>query len=191
MQNPSRFLLFPVLALLMFSTRSQHFGSSLHLPDASLAVFFLAGFYLRGKFVFPLLLAAAVLSDYVAIAYFGVSDFCVSPAYVFLIPAYAAPWAAGVWLRGKACWQWASLLPLAGAWSLGVSLAFLVSDGSFYWLSGRYPASSLSQYVEQAGEYFLPYVSGPLAYLALAAALHGLFRSLQALRPLGGHETRR
>ncbi|MGH8472507.1 MAG: hypothetical protein ACREVJ_08675, partial [Gammaproteobacteria bacterium] len=47
------------LALLMAATRSHHFAATLHLPDASWAVFFLAGFYLRPLWVFPALLALA------------------------------------------------------------------------------------------------------------------------------------
>lgn len=44
--------LFLVLALVMAATRINHFGA---LPDASWAVFFLAGFYLRGsaRWAFP------------------------------------------------------------------------------------------------------------------------------------------
>lgn len=182
MQNPSKFILPSALALLMLATRSHHFGSSLHLPDATLAVFFLAGFYLRGKFVYPLLLAEAVLIDTVAIAHFGVSDFCVSPAYVFLAPAYAAPWAAGIWLRGRVAWNWASVLSLAAALSAGTALAFLFSNGSFYWLSGRYPDPHWGQYVERAAHYFPPYLSSPVMYVAFAVALHGVFHGLQALR---------
>lgn len=188
MKNPNRYLLPLSLALLMLATRSDHFGSTIHLPDASLAVFFLAGFYLRGKWVFPSLLALAVLIDSVAIAHFGVSDFCVSPAYVFLIPAYAAPWAAGFWLRGKIGWDWASLPLLAGAWLAGSSLAFLASNGSFYWLSGRYADPNWAQYIERAGQYFLPYLTSPVAYVALAVALHGLFHALRNQRPADGHE---
>lgn len=188
MQYLSKFVIPSALALLMLATRSDHFGSSLHLPDASLAVFFLAGFYLRGKFVFPLLLTEAVLIDYVAIAHFGVSDFCVSPAYVFLIPAYAAPWAAGIWLRRKAAWNWASLPVLAGSLLVGTASAFLFSNGSFYWLSGRYPDPNWGQYVERAAHYFPPYLSSPFLYVALAVVSHGLIHGLQALRTAGRHE---
>jgi hypothetical protein len=191
MRNPGHFLLPAALALLMLATRFDHFGSSVNLPDASLAAFFLAGFYLRGRFVFPLLMTEAALIDYIAIAHFGVSDFCVSPAYVFLIPAYAAAWTAGLWLRGKAGWEWATLPRLAAAWFVGAALAFLLSDGSFYWLSGRYAEPHAGQYIGLAAQYFLPYLSGPFLYVALAAALHGLLHGLRTLRPAGGHEAGR
>ena len=82
------------LALLIAATRSHHFATALHLPDASWAVFFLAGFYLRPLWMFPALMALAGVSDYMAIAWFGVSDFCMSPAYGFLLLAYGALWIA-------------------------------------------------------------------------------------------------
>src|SRR5690606_36139481 len=56
-----------LLAVVMLATRINHFGA---LPDASWAVFFIAGFYLRGwgRWAFPLLMALAVAIDYVVIS---------------------------------------------------------------------------------------------------------------------------
>lgn len=188
MQNPSKIVLPVALALLMLATRSDHFGSSLHLPDASLAVFFLAGLYWRGRFAFPLLLAEAALIDYIAIAHFGVSDFCVSPAYAFLIPAYAAPWAAGAWLRHRIEWNGQALLPVAGSLLAGTSLAFLFSNGSFYGLSGRFSDLSWGAFIEQAAHYFPSYLAGPFLYVTLAAAVYGLIHTVQSLYTLPGHK---
>jgi hypothetical protein len=44
--------IFVSLIVLMAATRANHFGTALHLPDASLAVFLLAGFYCRAG-LFP------------------------------------------------------------------------------------------------------------------------------------------
>ncbi len=95
---------------------------------------------------------------------------------------------AGFWLRQKAAWNWGSLLPLAGALFAGTSFAFLFSNGSFYWLSGRYPDPNWSQYVEQAAHYFPPYLSIPFVYVVISAALHGLTHALQTLRTAHGHD---
>ncbi|MEI7994736.1 MAG: hypothetical protein WCH01_07515, partial [Methylococcaceae bacterium] len=88
----AKYLPIPLIAL-MVMTRFHHFGDVLHLPDASLAVFFFAGFY-RKKALLGFLLALAALIDYVAIEN-GTSSWCFSPAYVFLIPTYAVMWFAG------------------------------------------------------------------------------------------------
>ena len=110
------------LALLMAATRSHHFAATLHLPDASWAAFFLAGFYLRPVWVFPALITLAGVSDYVAIAGFGVSDFCASPAYGFLLPAYGALWLAGRWYAGRHRFALSTLIPLAGSVVIGAAV---------------------------------------------------------------------
>ena len=57
-----RAFIFLILALVMAGTRINHFAA---IPDASWAVFFVAGFYLRGswRWAFALLIAIAVLVD--------------------------------------------------------------------------------------------------------------------------------
>ena len=163
-----------LLALLMVATRFHHFGSATHLPDASLAVFFLGGFYLRRPALFGCYLAEAALIDYLAISLGGVSDWCVTPAYAFLIPAYASLWFGGVWYARRYRLEWATLMPLFGAVFAGVSAAFLISNGSFYLLSGYFPAMSWAEYASGVARYFPPYASAAVAYIVLAAGLHVL-----------------
>lgn len=55
------------LAGLMAATRFNHFGSPVSLPDASLAVFWLAGLYLR-PYWFALFIVEAGLLDWASIA---------------------------------------------------------------------------------------------------------------------------
>lgn len=88
MNKPPYSILFLTLLLIawMGLTRSSHFGDVFNLPDASLAVFFLAGFYLRSAFAFPLFLTVAVASDYLAISHRLVRDagLCVSDPHLRL-----------------------------------------------------------------------------------------------------------
>jgi hypothetical protein len=102
------------LAVLMAATCSHHFATALHVPDASWAVFFVAGFYLRPLWTFPALLALAGVSDYVAITSFGVSDFCMSPAYGFLLPAYGSLWFAGRWYAARHRFTFSHAGPVGG-----------------------------------------------------------------------------
>lgn len=170
--RPSHVVILGLLALLMAATRSHHFGSSLHLPDASLAIFFAAGFYLPQRKLFPLLLVEAALIDWVAITVGGVSDWCVSPAYVFLIPTYACLWFGGRWYAGRQGFSWSSAVLLALAATLAASAAFLISNGSFYLLSGRFPDLAWTQYAERVAQYYGPYVGSVYAYVAFFAFLH-------------------
>ena len=172
--------IFAALVLLMVATRFySHFGSSISLPDASLAVFFLAGFYLArlalpAAVAFVLLLLAAGGVDYYAIAFRGVSDACISPAYWFLIPTYACVWYAGRWFAARQQMQWANLGVLAAvAWG-SVTVAFLISNTSYYMLSGRVADTNLAQYAEGFAKYYPEYLSCTMLYLACAAALHVL-----------------
>ena len=87
--------LFAAFATFMVATRFHHFGDVLHLPDASMALFFLGGLYLRKHWQFAAFIALAVVIDWIAIEHAGVSDFCVTPAYSFLLPAYAVLWYGG------------------------------------------------------------------------------------------------
>ena len=133
-QISSRTLLIGLsLVALMAATRMHHFGSPLHLPDASLAVFLLAGFFIAGPLLFIGLLFEAAALDYVAIAHLGVSDWCVTPAYWFLIPTYAVLWLAGRYYARIHQHSLRSLGVFAGLSVAALSVAFLISNGALYW----------------------------------------------------------
>jgi hypothetical protein len=168
------------LMALMAATRFHHFGTPFALPDASLAIFFLAALWLGGRYLFALLLLEAGLIDYLAITKLGVSDFCVSQAYVFLIAAYGAMWLGGKWSRKFSVLSVASAVQQFAALVVATSTAFLISNGSFYLLSGRYPDSSWSQYVERFAEYYPAYLTSTLIYVVVIFALVAASKSLIA-----------
>ncbi|CAC9531205.1 Optional hypothetical component of the B12 transporter BtuM [uncultured Gammaproteobacteria bacterium] len=163
-QHNKQYLTISALAMLMALTRSDHFGSAITLPDASLAVFYLAGIFTGGIASFVVLLAEAALLDYVAITHSQVSDYCISPAYVFLIPTYGVMLFAGRWsakyatLRSRDLSRQFAYLLVAG------SIAFLISNGSFYLLSGKFPELSVVQYMERVAKYYPAYISSTLMY---------------------------
>ncbi|WP_426991659.1 hypothetical protein [Methylomonas sp. CM2] len=160
------------LMALMAATRFHHFGTPFALPDASLAIFFLAGLWLGGRYLFALLLLEAGLIDYLAITKLGVSDFCVSPAYGFLILAYGAMWLGGKWCRRYSGLTAANVAQRFAALVVSTSAAFLISNGSFYWLSGRHAETSLAQYAEGLAKYYPSYLSATLIYgIAIFAAV--------------------
>lgn len=162
--------LFALLVLLMAATRSHHFDSLTHLPDASLAAFLLAGIYLPLA-AFPALLLVAGLADYSAINYAGVSDWCFSPAYWFLIPTYAVMWYAGRLYAARHSQSWRGLALFAATALLATSAAFVISSGSFYLFSGRFAEMTALQYAGSVAKYYGPYLSGAFLYLTLAAAV--------------------
>lgn len=165
------------LVLLMAATRFNHFGSSVSFPDASLAVFLLAGFFLARytllslmAFIFLLLEAGGI--DYYAINVAGVSDWCVTPAYWFLIPTYASMWFGGRWFATRQQNTLSSLAMFGSVSWLATTAAFLISNGSFFLLSGRYAEMNITEYTGRIAQYYLPYVAGSLMYLAMAAVIY-------------------
>lgn len=175
--KPSRsasFLILGGLALLMFASRFQPIEHFLELPDASWAVFFIGGFYLSAmtRWAFPLLMVEAVLIDGWATQFMGVSDFCITPAYLFLVPTHALMWFGGHWLRRNAGENLRGLLLLAASALLSTTLAYAVSNGGFYWFGGRYPDPNVAQYVERFFAYYRWFLIVPCAYIAAAAFVH-------------------
>ncbi len=166
-----------VLAFLMWATRGHHFMSVTHLPDASWAIFFMLGFYFRQKMVLPLFLAQAAIVDYVSITHFGVDDFCVTSAYVFLLPAYSALWLAGRWYAAQYRFH-AHTLPLfAAAAAGGAFVCELISSGSFYFLGERATSTSLTEFAAMIVKYFPADLGGVALYLGVAALVHFLLAS--------------
>ena len=160
------------LALLMALTRSHHWATLHALPDASWAVFFLAGVYLRPRWAVPALMLGAALADYVAITWGGVSGFCVSPAYWLLIPAYGALFLAGrVYARHHRL-SWSALPWLMGCALAGAVLAELFSSGGFYFFSGRFAEPGLGEFIPRLVKYFPHMLSTMVTYLGLAAVIH-------------------
>ncbi|PWB58535.1 MAG: hypothetical protein C3F18_02285 [Nitrosomonadales bacterium] len=167
------------LVLLMALTRSHHWAALHSLPDASWAVFFLAGVYLRSLWIAPALMLGAALIDYAAITWGGVSSFCISPAYWLLVPAYASLFLAGrVYARHhRLAWSalpWLLVFTLAGALA-----AELFSSGGFYFLSGKFAEPGLGEFIPRLVKYFPRMLSTMAAYLGLAALIHIAAASLR------------
>lgn len=193
-----RLAIFLGVALVMGVTRFH--PSLLHhaLWDASWGVFFLAGFWLRGQgrwagwTTFALLMAEAVLVDYLVITGQGIdfwSHYCVSPAYWFLLPSYAALWLGGSWLAKRQQGLNLRTLGLAvAALLVAEGVCYLVSNGSFYWISASVPAPrSFGSWLGNLGDWYLPFLAGTSVYVALGAVLHVLAIQLAHASQRSGH----
>ena len=166
-----------LIALLMGLTRSHHWATPYALPDASWAVFFLAGVYLRALWVAPALMVGAALIDYIAITWGGVSSFCISPAYVALIPAYGTLYLAGRTYGRHHRLAWSALPWLLGCALVGALLAELFSSGGFYFFSGRFAEPTLGEFLPRLAKYFPSMFSTFATYLGLAAVIHAAIAS--------------
>jgi len=171
------------LVMLMLATRFHHFGSSIYLPDASLAVFFLAGLYLSWRW-FPVLILLAVGIDFAATELMGVSDFCITPAYVFLLPTYASLTLGGFWARRFLALRGNDVPMLTLAAVASTTVAFIISNGSFYFFSGYFVSMTFATYVAQTAGYYLPYLGWAVFYIGVALVLVKLTRIALADRAI-------
>jgi len=170
--------IFLMLAVVMAATRLHHFGA---VPDASWGVFFLAGFWLRGsaRWAFPLLIAVAVLVDFFAITSQGIdfwSHYCVSPAYWCMPVYFGALWLGGSWLARR---QPGLRLPTLGlavaALLVSEATCYLISNGSFYWLSSSVPLPrNFASWFVNLGDWYLPFLETTALYVGIGAVLHVL-----------------
>ena len=167
------------LAILMAATRGHHFATLQHLPSASWAVFFLAGVYLRPRWALPALLAATWLLDFAAVTWGNSSSFCLTPAYVFLLPAYSSLWLAARIYAGHYRFAWRTLLPLGVSVLLGAFACELFSSGGFYFFSGRFAAPTFSEFASRLVTYFPASLQSLAFYVGIAALLHVAFTLLR------------
>ena len=172
---------FLLLVGLRLISEAHHFFSPMHLPDATLAVYFLAGRYIRQYWSWPALFLVGLASDYSMIHYRGVSNFCFTSAYTFLVFAYGAMWYAGRLTRDRRIDRLGDLGQLAGAAAIATAIAFLISNGSFYWLSGRYPDTTVGGYIANAATYLPRYMATPWFWLGVAAVIEFCLLQWRAL----------
>lgn len=166
--------LLSLLALVMAATRMDHFGGALALPDASLAVFFLAGLWLRASWSFPALLVVAVGVDLAALAQSGFGADCLSPAYPFLIAAYGALWAAGRRVRAVEGGGFGSAAVARSAAAVAVAavVAFAISNLSWFAFSGHFADRVLAEFVATTLPQAPRYVGWAVAYAVLGRVVH-------------------
>ncbi len=159
------------LVLLMVLTRYAVLRP-LGLPSATLAVFFIAGIYLR-QWVFPaLLIAAAGFTDYLSVQG-GSSSWCITPASGFLIPAYLALWFGGRRFQSLETQDFRQAASMAFVLWITATAAFIISNGSFYALSGYgfYENMNLLEYAQNHLHRYPGYIGKPFLYIGTLAVI--------------------
>jgi hypothetical protein len=170
----SRTVVVVALAALMAATRIHHFGVGAIFPDASVAVFFLAGMLLGRPMALLAFLVEAALLDQFAFTLAGVSDWCFTPAYAALPPAYGALFFAGWASRGLFGTEPDRLARLAANLALGIVGFFVISNIGFWAASGYFAGLPLADYAEAVMKYLPPYLATGFAYSAAFLAVLGL-----------------
>lgn len=157
------------LLLTMLATRGHVVD---HLQDASWAVFFLLGFYVRFAMAYPLFWLAAFAIDYTVTSNGSVSSYCMTPAYGFTFVAYAALWAAGRWSAHHYRYDWHGAARLVGAVLVGTLVCFAISNVSFYALAGYFEKMTAQEYALSVLKYLPAYLQTTVFYVGIAALVH-------------------
>jgi hypothetical protein len=165
-----------VLIALILLTRTNHFGSNVYLPDATLAVLLFGGLMAMNYRWFGLAMVAAVGMDFYALGFAGVSDYCMSLGYWGLIPTYAMVWGAGRWLA-KQKNPFALTGLFATSW-LAISMAFVISNAFWYAFSDKVATLSVMEFSQRVAQYYVPYVSYAIMYLGFALVIHAVLKSM-------------
>ncbi|HEX2585113.1 MAG TPA: hypothetical protein VHL14_08270 [Steroidobacteraceae bacterium] len=166
------------LLLMLVLTRSGHFGSSLKLPDASWAMFWLGG-ALALRWWWPaIMLVASAAIDYFVISN-GVSSYCVTPAYPFIIPAYFSLWFAGRWIAGHLNADAQSLLRTGISILGGVTFAFIITNVGFYLFAGYFSSMPAWTYLQAVVKYWPGYMLHTSIYAVTGLLIRYIVVSLR------------
>jgi hypothetical protein len=163
-----------VLAALMAATRIHHFGVGAIAPDASTAVFFLAGLLLANPLWFVAFMLEAILLDAIALGAVGVAAVCLTWGYGLLFVGYLALWYAGT--RGRSIER---LDPIQGAklfvYAAAGVVVFFVASNVGYYFGGGYDASmGAAEYVTRVSRYFGHYFVVTVGYAAAGVMAHAI-----------------
>jgi hypothetical protein len=173
-------IVFAVLAMVMLITRTHSLSPYMHLPDTSLASFFVLGFLVRRAAAFNGLFLLGFAIDVVVINWFGQSNFCFTPAYWMLVPAYGTMWLAGRIAQDRWGMRAAALPAIAVLLVAATFVSQLFSSGGFYFLGGRFPDPTIAGFLPRLAKYFPPTLWATLGWSGLAAAAIAL---LHVIRP--------
>jgi hypothetical protein len=162
--------IFALLTLLMLATRTHHFASLNNLPSASIAIFFLAGMYLRNMKAFWFFYILSVTIDLASSYYRGQFGDCITTSYPALVLSYGAMFIVGYYAKPnwqKNSWQ-VNTIKVALALFVASSVAFFISNGSYYALSGKFPELSWAEYATRVDKYYVRSISNPVFYVISA-----------------------
>ncbi len=164
---------FAILSFLMLATRTHHFASLNHLPSASIAIFFLAGMYLRNMKAFWFFYTLTLVIDLASSYFRGQFGDCITTSYPALVLSYAAMFTAGYYTRPnwqQSAWQ-NNIIKVALGLFVASSIAFFISNGSYYALSGKFPELSWAEYATRVDKYYFRSISNPVFYVISAIVI--------------------
>ena len=175
LKSPTSLLIavFALLTLLMLATRTHHFSTFNQLPSASIAIFFLAGIYLRSIKSFWYFYILSIAIDLTSSYFRGQLGDCLTTSYPALVFSYAAMFAAGFYTRPNWTQQnlFINLVKIVAGLFIASTIAFFISNGSYYTLSGKFLELSWTEYAARVDKYYFKSISNPIFYVSSAIVI--------------------
>lgn len=165
-----------ILVLAVLLTRTQHFGTAVSFPDASLAVLFLGGLWVARPAWLAVALVAIFGMDAYALGVQQVSDYCMSAGYWGLLPTYALVW----WMGRKASVAGTDNTKAFVYGVMALSLAFVLSNAFWYGFSDKVAQLSVIEFASRVAQYYIPYVGFGLMYVLAGLGMQFALQRYQA-----------
>ena len=166
------------LIALILLTRTSHFGTSVLLPDATIAALFLTGILMKKLRWLAISMVVAFAVDFYALGFAGVSDYCMSLGYWGLIPTYAMVWGAGRYIAKQD--NPFALTVFIPAALLTTSLAFILSNAFWYAFSDKVSSLTIIEFSQRVAQYFTPYLGFTIFYVGVAWVAQAAFKKVSA-----------
>jgi len=155
-----------LFATLILLTRSTHLAFAAAPPDATLALMLLGGMWIRRWPGFAGLMVVTFAADCLATGSLGVPEYCLSPAYAGLVPAYLVVWLSGWWLQARR--PHASSLAWLATMLVASIAAFTISNAFWFAFSGGFSGWTVARFATSVLPYFPAYAGPSLGYVVLA-----------------------
>jgi hypothetical protein len=151
-----------VIFLLMLMTRGSHFLTELNLPDMSLILFLILGFFIPSLTLFFALFFVGTLIDFGSAVFDVTKGFCLTDGYWGLIPTYAILFYSGYLIKKKNLYQHLNFyVPVL---LVAITFAFIVSTNTYYIFSGRFGNPSFFESIMHGWNYYPEYLLTNVVY---------------------------
>jgi len=170
-QSNKKYLLLMTAIFLMALTRNSHSLTSLNLPDVTMALFFIGGFYLKDLRWFAGLFLLSTLIDAITSYIDPSMSLWHNVSYLGMILAYAVMWLAGaITIKNKSSFYF--LLSSM----ISTVIAFTVSTQTYNLLSGSFPDITIKQSLQTGWEYLPQTFIYTMSYLLIYWGIQSLLK---------------
>ena len=158
----NRIIVLTIILSLMLMTRGSHFLTELNLPDMSLILFLVLGFFIPSLTLFFVLFFVGALIDFGSAVFDVSKGFCLTDGYWGLIPTYAILFYSGYLLKSKNLYQHLNFyVPIL---LIAITFAFIISTNTYYIFSGLFGNPSFFESILHGWNYYPEYLLTNMVY---------------------------